>query len=103
MLYEVITEYKLAPIIITTLIALTIVKIITTIFTTPILGYANNWDFIRQSGCTGIWQHYPDKPKTDSNPDFTVNNLIFDGQKLRHVCVKSIDNYFPKIARNNFV
>ena len=85
------------------IVTLTMIKIVTTVFLSPMLGYANNYDFIRQSSCIGIWQSYPNqpnKPKTTNNPKAPVNALIFDDQKLSHVCLNSTDNIFPWIATN---
>lgn len=79
-------------------IALTLVKIIAVVFSSPLMGYANNYDFLRQSSCVGIWQSYPDKPKTSSNPTGPLNSLVHDGHKDEGLCMKSIDNVFPSIA-----
>ncbi|CAB1275713.1 putative membrane protein [Candidatus Nitrosacidococcus tergens] len=62
------------------------------------MGYANNYDFTRQSSCIGIWQFYPDKFKTESNRLYSVNTLIFDGDQRKQTCLKSIDNVFPWIT-----
>lgn len=80
------------------LFALTIIKIVATVFVSPLMGYANNYDFVRQSSCIGIWQSYPDKPSTSANPEAPINSLIFDGHKSRKVCMKSSDNIFPWIT-----
>jgi len=82
------------------IIALTLIKIIAVVFLSPLMGYANNYDFLRQSSCVGIWQSYLDKPKTSSNPEAPVNSLVFDGHKDNGLCMKSIDNVFPLIAAN---
>ncbi len=79
-------------------IVLALIKITMVVFANPLMGYANNYDFLRQSSCVGIWQSYPDKPKTASNPEAPVNSLIFDGHKDDSLCMKSIDNIFPAIA-----
>jgi hypothetical protein len=79
------------------LVLLAALKIFAVFFSTPIMGYANNYDFIRQSGCVGLWQAYKDKPKTSSNPEAPVNALAL-GQKDPAFCIKSIDNVFPSLA-----
>lgn len=79
-------------------VVLALIKIIMVVFANPLIGYANNYDFLRQSSCVGIWQSYPDKPKTASNPEAPVNSLIFDDHKDDGLCMKSIDNIFPAIA-----
>jgi hypothetical protein len=82
------------------LISLTFIKIIAVVFSTPLMGYANNYDFLRQSSCTGIWQYYPDRPKTSANADSPVNSLVFDGHKDKDLCMRSIDNLFPAAIAN---
>ncbi|CAH9018246.1 hypothetical protein NURINAE_00815 [Candidatus Nitrosacidococcus sp. I8] len=62
------------------------------------MGYANSYDFTRQSSCIGIWQSYSDKPKTEANRLYAVNTLIFDGDQRKQACLKSIDNAFPWIT-----
>lgn len=90
---------RLFSIIIYGLVLLTIVKIVAATFTSPLIGYANNYDFVRQSSCIGIWQSYQDKPKTSGNPEAPVNSLIYDGLKDNGSCLSSIDNIFPWIAK----
>lgn len=76
-----------------------ILKVALVIFSNPIYAYANNYDFIRQSSCTGLWQHYPNgKLKTDNNPERPVNSLIFDGDKSDLGCLYTIDNIYPYLA-----
>ena len=62
----------------------------------PIAGYANNYDFLRQSGCVGVWEHYPDgHAKTDPSPHQPVDTLDYDGQRRPDLCMPSSDNLFP--------
>ena len=35
--------------------ALAIAKIGAVVLAQPMVGYADNWDFIRSSSCTGLW------------------------------------------------
>ena len=74
------------------------VKIMFIAFLTPVMGYANNTDFLRQSSCTGIWQVYEDKPKGSRNPTEFVNSLQYDGEVRKELCMKSSDNIFPYIV-----
>jgi hypothetical protein len=63
--------------------------------TDPLIAYANSYDFLRQSGCVGIWQDYPDRPKEAAHPERPVNGLIHDGQLRPDLCMHSIDNAVP--------
>lgn len=74
------------------------VKIFTVVAFSPIMGYANNFDFIRQSSCIGLWQSYEGKPKTSDNPIAPVNSLVFDKEINNDGCMRSADNLFPKLA-----
>ncbi len=69
-----------------------------TVFATPMLGYANNYDFLRQSSCTGLWQSYPDREKTAINKKQSVNALHYDGQTDAALCLYSSDNLFAWAA-----
>jgi hypothetical protein len=82
------------------LIGITIIRAGYFLFSTPVNGYANNYDFIQQSSCIGLWQDYPDRNKRSKNPDHTVSKLRLDGEKDRVLCMQSIDNLIPwAIAR----
>jgi hypothetical protein len=61
----------------------------------PIAGYANNYDFLRQSSCVGLWEDYGKKEKTSSNPDRPVDTLINDADIRPGLCMQSSDNIFP--------
>jgi hypothetical protein len=61
----------------------------------PIVAYANNYDFVRQSACVGVWEDYGNKDKTLNNPAAPVNRLVFDGDRRKDVCLFSSDNLFP--------
>lgn len=80
------------------LILVGVLRMLVINFTSPIMAYGNNYDFIRQSSCTGLWQNYPDRLKTEKNADAPVNALIFDGDKNPELCLISVDNIFPYIA-----
>lgn len=98
--YNYLSKISLTSIFIYSITLLTIIKIIATVFTSPIMGYANNYDFLRQSSCIGIWQSIQDKPKTSEHLEGPVNSLIYDGSKDQNLCMNSIDNAFPWIAKS---
>lgn len=81
-----------------TLFFITLIKMLVVVFSNPIVGYANNYDFLRQSSCIGLWQNYKNKPKTSANIERPINNLIYDKDINRELCMKSIDNAFPYAA-----
>ena len=81
------------------LVALTLLKIAAVVFHTPILGYANSYDFVRKSACVGIWQDYPGQPKGAAFPYAPVNSLVFDDDRRTDICAKSTDNFFAHISR----
>ena len=54
---------------------ITVIKMLVVVFSNPILGYANNHDFLRQSSCVGLWQNYQNKPKISANPERPINKL----------------------------
>lgn len=84
------------------LVAATIVKILLVVFSSPIFGYANNYDFIRQSSCTGVWQDFGEvKPPSSSNPEAPVNNLVRSGVYVPEGCIFSIDNIFSSLVALN--
>ena len=64
----------------------------------PIAGYANNYDFLRQSSCMGVWQVYEDREKTSPHPDRPINALVYDGDRRSGLCMVSSDNLFPWMA-----
>lgn len=92
------TKKCLSKLIMFGILILALLKLMTVVFLSPLMGYANNWDFIRQSSCVGVWQFHPEIPKTSKYVDAPVNPLIFDGEKLPFFCLKSIDNVFPYLA-----
>jgi hypothetical protein len=63
----------------------------------PILAYANNYDFVRQSSCVGIWEDYGGKDKTQSNPLGPVNRLSYIGDRQPQVCLQSFEFSRPEI------
>ena len=77
------------------LVVLTAARMFIVCLSTPIAGYANNYDFLRQSSCMGVWQVYDDRPKTSPHPDRPVNALVYDGDRRHGLCMHSSDNLFP--------
>jgi hypothetical protein len=81
------------------LFALAAIKIILVVSASPVVAYANNWDFARQSSCYGVWESYPDgKDKTAFNFDRPVNPLRYDGDRRPEWCLQAIDNVFVSAA-----
>ena len=64
----------------------------------PIIGYANNSDFIRQSSCMGLWHNHADIVKTSGYPFYPSPNLIYDADVQPVHCVFSADNFFAHIV-----
>jgi hypothetical protein len=94
--------YKILPWLI---FAFAAVKILATVRTSPLIAYANNWDFARESGCYGVWEHYTNqKNKTAANFEGPVNPLVYDGDRHPGWCVYAIDNIFIRsvLAFHNF-
>lgn len=46
---------RLTKLIMFGILILALLKLTTVVFLNPLMGYANNWDFIRQSSCVGVW------------------------------------------------
>jgi hypothetical protein len=87
--------YKILPWLI---FAFAAVKILATVRTSPLIGYANNWDFVRESACYGVWEQYPNgKNKTEANREGPVNPLLYDGDRHPEWCVHVIDNAFIRL------
>ena len=64
----------------------------------PVIGYANNSDFIRQSSCMGLWHNHADLVKTSGYPFAPSPNLIYDADVQMSHCVFSTDNFFAHIV-----
>jgi hypothetical protein len=78
------------------LIAICIAKMASLSMMTPIVGYANNYDFIRESSCIGLWNIYGSADKLNSqHPEGPVRKLIFDGKAELDYCMPSADVLFP--------
>lgn len=80
------------------LFAATVVKIAAVIFASPMVGYANNYDFVRSSECTGVW--------SSANGAVAVPHhrapraeLLYDGRTDAEGCMVSFDNLFVRLAR----
>ncbi|PRD86904.1 hypothetical protein C6P76_13865 [Burkholderia multivorans] len=84
-------------IIATILFILTIAKAAIIFGHSPMIGYANNFDFARSEACIGIWQHYSDQPKDQMHISASVSMLMRDGDMRVDMCSKSIDNVIPWI------
>jgi hypothetical protein len=64
----------------------------------PIIGFANNFDFMRQSACVGVWQDYPDRAKDSWHWEGPVAALRYDGDRRYYECGWAADNLFPWLA-----
>ncbi len=64
----------------------------------PVIGYANNSDFIRQSSCMGLWHNHFDVVKTSGYPLYPSPNLIYDADVQIEHCVFSVDNVFAHVV-----
>lgn len=74
----------------------TLIRLTLAVGALPIAGYANNYDFLRQSGCVGVWEHYPNgQAKELPSPRQPVDALDYDGQRRPDLCLPSSDNLFP--------
>jgi len=92
-------NYRASAIAAWALFAITAVKILLAVSLSPLIAYANNWDFARESACYGVWENYPGgKDKTAFNFERPVNPLRYDGDKRPEWCLKTIDNVFVGLA-----
>ncbi len=80
------------------LVIVTAVRMFVFCLSHPIAGYANDYDFLRQSSCMGVWQVYNDRGKADAHPGSPVDALVFDGDRRSGLCLHSSDNLFPWLA-----
>lgn len=64
----------------------------------PFIGFANSYDFLRQSACVGLWQSIEGVDKTLGNYQFPSRLLLFDGERRPALCMHSVDNLFPWLA-----
>jgi hypothetical protein len=65
--------------------------------TQPMIGYANNLDFFRQSACVGVWQATGGE-RISSHVESPVNDLVRDGVRISSFCMASSDNLFVWLA-----
>lgn len=73
-------------------------KVFFVVFGSSAMGYGNNWDFIRQSSCTGIWIQYEGKEKFDGNHESFVKSFVNDGERRKDLCLRSTGNSFVHLA-----
>ena len=69
------------------------------VFSSPIIGYANNYDFLRTSACTGIWQ--TDAGAAVIHPTDTArptNSFVYTGDLRKHNCMRAAEVVFSKAA-----
>ena len=75
------------------LILLTAAKMAWVVGGTPLIGYGNNYDFLKQSACTGLWTDNP-AGKIVPSPQRPLPNLILDAELIPAHCLHSTDNMF---------
>lgn len=56
------------------------------------IGYANNFDFIRQSSCVGLWSYIPEHSKIAGHPSYPSSNILYDADISMDKCINSSDN-----------
>jgi len=71
------------------LLILAAIKLIFITASTPMFGYANNYDFIRQSSCLGLWVYVDGKQSRSASP--WAPSAIYDGAIDPSLCQRSID------------
>lgn len=76
------------------LVVLGFVRILVVTLNSPIVGYANNYDFVRQEACLGLWQRYANRDKKAPHSEAPVNDLILDRDIQPDLCFASVDNIF---------
>lgn len=81
----------------TALLLFTVGKMLAITFASPIIGYANNYDFLRVESCMGLWQDVGGD-KTVWHMAGPVNRLVLDRDVRMDACVISIDDLFPYLA-----
>jgi hypothetical protein len=64
----------------------------------PIIGYANNLDFFRQSACVGVWASYAVQDRISAHVDSPIDDLVHDGVQISAYCMASSDNVFVWVA-----
>lgn len=80
------------------LFAGTVIYMFWQVLSLPFIGFANSYDFLRQSSCVGLWQSIDGVDKTLGNYLFPGSQLLFDGDRREELCMRSVDNFFPWLA-----
>ncbi|TRX72957.1 glycan biosynthesis hexose transferase WsfD [Pseudomonas mangiferae] len=80
------------------LFGLAVLKMAVVVLARPVFGYANSYDFVRQSACMGLWQSVPGVHKYEGSYETTAASLLYDGETLPQVCLFSSDNLFAHLA-----
>lgn len=63
----------------------------------PLIAYSNNFDFLRQASCVGVWPVSSGVEK-GSATTYPADNLVLDRDIRSELCSASIDNIFPYLA-----
>jgi hypothetical protein len=80
------------------LVVVTLSRLWLVVFAHPAVGFGNNFDFVRQSSCVGLWEDYGDQPKINPHLHGPVTRLVFDGDRRKNLCLASDDNVFSYLA-----
>ena len=86
---------KFQKILVVSIFIFAIFKLLLITTTSPIFGYANNFDFHRQSSCVGLWLDV-DKDRHSPRATPIIPNLINDGYINLNGCQLSIDTLIPQ-------
>lgn len=81
-----------------TLFFVTLLKIAINVFASPMVGYANNYDFFRASMCTGVWLYKDGQPAAPDHRS-SRNELNYSGLKVSEECLRSVDNVYAHVVR----
>ena len=80
------------------LFACTFLKIAAVVFASPMVGYANNYDFVRSSECTGVWSSLNGAVAVPHHRE-PRSELLYNGHTDAQGCMVSADNLFSWFAR----
>ena len=76
-----------------------LLRIVFVVLSSPVIGYANNYDFTRTSACTGIWQSDSNGRAIVNSPDTSrpTRLFVYNGEKIKPHCMRSSEVIFSKI------
>ena len=70
------------------------------VLSSPVIGYANNYDFLRTSACTGIWQSDANGRAVTDSPDISrpTRLFVYSGDKNKTICMRTSEVVFSKVV-----